>query len=96
MRPLGSAHGDEKDPPARPPEIATKGLQAGDLPPLRAAPASGVGRYQFIEAVKLSETLRDTLSAKVVLFDTETGRVWRLDITNPDKPVWKLLVEAPK
>ena len=51
----------------------------------------GCGDIGAATALKLAE-----LGAKVVLFDTETGRVWRLDITNPDKPVWKLLVEAPK
>jgi hypothetical protein len=68
------------------------GLKPAEPP--RPPEPSRIGKFQFIELTQLGN--RNAFDAPAVLFDTETGKTWKLDKTNPDKLVWKLAMDAPK
>jgi hypothetical protein len=93
LRPVESAGHEEKTAPARKGEVTSQGVRAADPP--RPPEPIHCGKYQFIETARLPDQ-GAAVSAPFVLFDTETGRVWRLDKTNPENLRWKLAVEAPK
>jgi hypothetical protein len=93
LRPVESARGEEMTVPVRKEEVTTQGLRPADPP--RPPEPFHCGKYQFIETAKMPDQ-GAALSAPFVLFDTETGRVWRLDKTNPENLRWKLAVDAPK
>jgi hypothetical protein len=87
LRPVPLALGQERASSTKEEEVNLNALQAAPAPP--------AGRFQLIE-VRRDTPLRDVFGARLVLLDSNTGQVWKVDDTNPVKPTWKLAIDAPK